>query len=257
LEYAILITKATSHKARTFLNAIATCEVITQYKPCDVLILYGLGGDDRRQVAADHLASGKPFVAFDLAYWDRHAVPRKFRMSINGNHPKGVMQGPYPGAQRFESSALKTGNVADPSGPIMLVGIGPKSNAVGAAGWVKNKAKELAAAFPGRQIVYRPKPNKPHEINHYPLSTGPIDAALEGISLVVCRHSNVAVDACRLGVPVVCDDGAAAAIYPSQLSDKDNQPDELTRLEFLHRLAWWQYSADEPELIWKWIKQCV
>lgn len=208
-------------------------------------------------VAAKHLESGKSFVAFDLGYWERNAIPRKFRMAINGHHPKGVMQGPYPGPQRFESANLRTGNVADPSGPIMLVGIGPKSNAVGADGWVRRKAKELAAAFPSRQVIYRPKPNKPIELSNYPISTGPIDAALEGISLVVCRHSNVAVDACRLGVPVVCDDGAAAEIYPSQLSDKDNQPSEAVRMEFLHRLAWWQYSSDEPDLIWKWIKRCV
>ena len=139
----------------------------------------------------------------------------------------------------------------------MLVGIGPKSNAVGAAGWVQSKARELMATFPGRKIVYRPKPNSPMELARFRLSVGPIDAALQGISLVVCRHSNVAVDACRMGVPVVCDDGAAAAIYPKLLSDKDNQPSEAVRMEFLHRLAWWQYSADEPELIWKWIKQCA
>jgi hypothetical protein len=231
--------------------------VITQYKPCNVLILYGLGGADRRQIAADHLASGKPFVAFDLGYWERNIEPRKFRMAVNGHHPKGVMNGDYPGARRFDSAGIRIGSVADPGGPIMLVGIGPKSNAVGADGWVRNKAKELEATFPGKQIIYRPKPNKAHEVDSYPISAGPIDAALEGMSLVVCRHSNVAVDACRLGVPVVCDDGAAVAIYPSQLSDKDNQPDEATRLEFLHRLAWWQYSADEPELIWKWIMRCV
>jgi hypothetical protein len=178
-------------------------------------------------------------------------------MAVNGHHPKDVMAGPDPGSDRFSAAGLPMGSVADPEGPIMLVGIGPKSNAVGADGWTRNKARELTALFPGRKIVYRPKPNKPLEVEHYPLSTGPIDRALEGISLVVCRHSNVAVDACRMGVPVVCDDGAAAAIYPKRLSDKDKQPSEAVRMEFLRRLAWWQYSQDEPELIWQWIKRCV
>jgi hypothetical protein len=82
-----------------------------------------------------------------------------------------------------------------------------------------------------------------------------IEAVLASASLVVCRHSNVAVDACRMGIPVVCNDGAAAAIYPSRLEDEAMQPSFETRAEFLRRLAWWQWSAAEMSsgAIWPWL----
>ena len=38
--------------------------------------------------------------------------------------------------------------------------------------------------------------------------TGTIADVLNGCSVVVCRHSNVAVDACIAGVPVECEGGA-------------------------------------------------
>ena len=52
---------------------------------------------------------------------------------------------------------------------------------------------------------------------------------------------------------VVTDDGAAAAIYPRRLEDWENQPSESTRTEFLDRLAWWQWSANESRSMWNWL----
>jgi hypothetical protein len=64
---------------------------------------------------------------------------------------------------------------------------------------------------------------------------------MRGCSLVVCRHSNVAIDACIAGVPVECDDGAAFALYRN-----GPQPDENARREFLGRLAWWNWGGTRP-----------
>jgi hypothetical protein len=138
----------------------------------------------------------------------------------------------------------------------MLVGNSPKANAVGAGGWAKTKSMELAKRMPERRIIYRPKPGKPAErgVIYHDISAGPIAQALEGVSLVVCRHSNVAVDACMAGVPVVCEGGAAAEIYPHTLEDAGIQPSYLVRREFLNRLAWWQWSADESVQAWKFIE---
>jgi len=71
----------------------------------------------------------------------------------------------------------------------------------------------------------------------------------------VCRHSNVAIDACRLGIPVVCEDGAAASIYPSRLEDEAQQPSEEARRQFLHRVAHWQWSESEIArgAPWPWL----
>lgn len=76
----------------------------------------------------------------------------------------------------------------------------------------------------------------------------PIDEALRGASLVVCRHSNVAVDACVAGIPVECDDGAAAALYRG-----NPNPTREQRAEFLRRLTFWEWRPDEAAQAWDWI----
>ncbi len=220
------------------------------YHPCDVLILYGLGGHDRLPVAERHCQSGRPFVAWDLGYWGRTSKERVFRFSINSNHPFDVMGGDYPDPARFESAGLPLRKVYDPGGPVLLIGNGPKSKVFGTAKWANRKSREIRQAFPGKKLVYRPKPGRTYEqVDDYDyLSDGPIEDALCGVSLVVCRHSNVAVDACRSGVPVVCDGGAATAIYPNTFDGI--QPSESIRKEFLHRLAWWQWSSGEALQAW-------
>ena len=255
----ILITPATAHKARRFLLSLAearpTVDVSSTYRDCDVLMLYGLGGADRLPIATAHLAKGKPFIAWDLGYWDRGRTGRKFRLSFNSNHPDSVMAGDSPPPDRFESAGLATGNVGNPAGPIMIVGNGAKSNAVWSRDWAAKKSIELAKRFPDRTIIYRPKPGHPMEsgVKYHSVSTGPIDDELHSISLVVCRHSNVAVDACRMGVPVVCDAGAASVIYPQSLDQKGNQPSEGQRMNFLNRLAHWQWGGDEAAQAWQFI----
>ena len=80
----------------------------------------------------------------------------------------------------------------------------------------------------------------------------PIQELLRGASLVICRHSNVAVDACIAGIPVECEDGAARWLYAAG----PVQPIER-RASFLRRLAWWQWQCDEMEDAWKFLGRFV
>lgn len=251
--FGVLITKRTSRKAVQFLHALHKSAIrlgldvarIDRYEPCDVLVLYGLGGEDRQAAVKEHAGT---FIAWDLGYWDRFTL---WRFSFNDYHPTAdVMRGSV--GRRLTLPVTDHGG--DPNGPIMLIGNGPKSNAVGAEGWACAKSLEIRAAYPEKKILYRPKPKRPIErgVVFDGLSTGPIDAELRGVSLVVCRHSNVAVDACFQGVPVVCDAGAASLIYP-QLFD-GAQPSAEDRRDFLNRLSWWQYSASEADLAWQFIQ---
>lgn len=258
MDIGILITPRTSAKGSRLLHAfheVVESRVFKTYQPCDVLMLFGLGGADRLPVAEAHLAKGKPFITWDLAYWDRDGPDRKFRFSINHNHPRRVMEGQSPSPDRFRESGLPVTESYNPDGPIVLIGNGPKTNAVWSKGWTAGKSRELRDRFPGKKILYRPKPGKPIEpgVVYDGLSHGPIGKALKGASLVVCRHSNVAVDACRMGIPVVCDDGAAASIYPKELDGV--QPDRETRQDFLNRLAWWQWSPKEAGEAWPFIME--
>jgi hypothetical protein len=223
--------------------------------------LYGLGGPDRLPVAHNHLLQGGRYVAFDIGYWHREVERRKFRVSINGFHSPQLVMRTRNDPSRWNQSGLQVTKSGNPDGPILLIGNAPKSNAVGANGWSKAKAREIRAALPGRHVLYRPKPKRPMEagVDCDGISDGPIEGALANASLVVCRHSNVAVDACRMGVPVVCEDGAAAAIYPQELKDYERQPPSDVRMEFLHRLAWWQWTAAECQrpLFWEWLEEAL
>jgi hypothetical protein len=225
----------------------------TGIRPDSWLVLYGLGAPDRcRHATRPNL------IAFDVGYWERKASYRKFRVSIGGYHPPSwIFRGPRPSPERWESACLPIQKRGDRNGPILLVGNGPKSTAVGAEGWAAAKSREIRAAFPGKTIWYKPKPNRPHEpgVVYDAVVEGNIDDVLAKCSLVVCRHSNVSVDACRLGVPAVCEDGAGAAIFPGALADFEHQPESQLREEFLHRLAWWQWTRRECEsgAFWQWI----
>lgn len=226
-----------------------------------VLMLYGLGGADRLPVAHNHLLQGGRYVAFDIGYWDREIERRKFRVAINGFHSPQLVMRTRNDPIRWAQSGLEVVDAWNPDRPILLIGNAPKSNAVGASGWTQAKAREIREVFPGRELFYRPKPKRPREdgVEWDGLSECPIEDALLNASLVVCRHSNVAVDACRMGVPVVCDDGAAAAIYPQALTEYKNQPTLDVRMDFLHRLAWWQWTPAECEgpVFWDWLESVL
>lgn len=222
-----------------------------------VLMLYGLGGWDRLPHAKQHMASGGHVISWDAGYWERKTDDRKYRVSFDGFHcPDRIMRGPDPGPDRWNESGLSITDRHHPKGDIILVGNGPKSGAVGAAGWAAAKSREIRKVFPGRRIVYRPKRNfiEPDVIRDGVANEEKIEKVLASAALVVCRHSNVAVDACRMSIPVVCDDGAASCIYPHSVKDTTQPPPELRR-EFLHRLAWWQWSHGEAEAgtPWPWI----
>jgi hypothetical protein len=230
------------------------------YKPRSgsTLVLYGLGGNDRLPHAIQHQDRGGHVVSWDAGYWDRKTVDRRYRISIDGFHcPHRIMGGENPGPVRWNASGLAIEKRARGRGDIILIGNGPKSGAVGAAGWAATKSREIREKIPGRRIVYRPKRHyiEPGVMSDAAALGVSIEKVLEQASLVVCRHSNVAVDACRLGIPVVCEDGAAAAIYPSRLEDARAQPSEETRREFLHRLAWWQWTESEIRRgdCWPWL----
>lgn len=215
-----------------------------------VLVIYGPGEHRRRRITQTHRQLGGKVVMWDLGYFDR---PEGMRMSVDTLHPtrEQLLMSPLLGRRTFQLR-----EDADPDGPVLLVGLGEKSLAaykLQPLQWERAAVERIQRRLPGREIVWRPKgPQVRSLAGVRPEAEGTIEDALRGKSLVVCRHSNVGVDAAVAGVPVWCDDGAAAALYGDGPA-----PTSAQRLQFLNRLSWWNWSPGEAAQCWEWIRRCV
>ncbi len=216
----------------------------------DWLMLWGPGAPNRWPAMAAQLEiAGRHVICCDLAYWDRN---RKVRISIDAPHPaKWVMRRDWP-TTRVRADGIRRGACWDAKGPILVAGIGEKAK-VQYGGAVQDWEAEMMQAcerrWPGRRILYRPKPKAPPE---------QIDGALQGVSLVITWHSNVAVDAIRMGVPVVCKDGAAAAVCPAELPAVVAPLSTDLTDRFLANLAWFQWDPmTEAGACWAWLQELL
>lgn len=225
----------------------------------DVLVLWGVGSPLRWPAMQQQLDRGKHYIGFDLAYWNREI---KFRLTIDAAHPQAwVMSQNWP-SERFADDHPVLGNVWDPCGPVVIAGIGVKSKVqYGAARVLKWEYEQITLCrHAGRSVIYRQKNGLGEVPSGVPLAgTALIDTVLRGASLVVTWHSNVAIDAIRLGIPAVCCDGAAAAVCPSTVSAQGAfVPLEAgIRDRFLQNLAWFQWAPDEASTCWRFLQDVL
>ncbi len=215
------------------------------------LMLYGPGSPVKFPIVKRHLKYGGRVAMWDLGYWDRKDA---MRLSIDNLHPSPEQIARSPTIARREFFLRED---ADPKGHILLVGLGPKSVWAYGLGmmqeWERAKLEDLRKRYPNREIRWRPKGTNPAPLMDLKLLHGvPIEEALKGCSLLVCRHSNAAVDACIAGVPVECEDGAAYALYRN-----NPNPTREQRAEFLARLTWWEWNRTEAAAAWDWIEGAI
>ncbi len=198
-------------------------------------------------------------LALDLAYWDR---ARKFRVSIDGPHPQQwILRRDWPAA-RLSADGIRPVSTWKPSGAVIVAGIGRKARVqYGEAVdvWERQMMAEAAQRWPGRPVLYRPKQkDAPIPAGAVLAPDRPIETAMQQASLVITWHSNVAVDAIRAGVPVICRDGAAAAVCPSAFGPDDPTPlEESIRDRFLQNLAWFQWMPSEAAEFWRWVPEVL
>lgn len=250
----ILMDPNTSMKATRMLTALAgaiarhTRVVVTKaYQgACDWVVIYGYGAPDRDAARKAHVRSGRHAWLWDLGYFDRQRV---LRCSIDHDHPQAYLDRTFPEPSRFDSLKIKLREDANPDGHILLIGLGRKSRAyLDEQQWEKSRLATLRHRFPGRDIIYRPKPGSPPvQLDCKADGETPIETLLRGCALVSCRHSNVAVDAAVAGVPFECEDGAAMWLQAKPYTREN-------RLDFLRRLVWWQWRPEEAGAAWKFIQ---
>lgn len=254
--YEILIDTPMASRGLQMLKSLALAgpiakTITTTYQGIHKwLIVYGAGKDNRWAAINHHHAKGGRFIVWDLGYWNRET---SMRMAVDGLHPNVETFALVPTEGQRERIVLREDS--NPEGPILLVGMGRKSARLhyGDEGvWERNTLDQLLHTYPGKKVVYRPK-DKSRIVNlrgAETRATGGIEDVLKGCSLVVCRHSNVGVDACFAGIPVQSEDGAACLLYKG-----NPNPTREQRHEFLRRLGWFNWSPKEARQVWNWIER--
>lgn len=225
------------------------------------LMVWGPGNPTRRDTIAAHVATGGHAICFDLAYWQRD---RKIRVSFDAPHPQAYVMRSALSADRLVADGIVLTNEWNPAGPVVIAGLGPKALVQYGKGavseWEGDMMRACAARWP-MPIIYRPKKDE----NDAPAWAtqvsrgGAIETVLRGASLVITWHSNVAVDAIRMGIPVVCRDGAAAAVCPSTLPDEivPRPLATVVRDQFLANLAWFQWRPSEARGLWRFATEML
>lgn len=272
--FELLVTPDTRGRGGKILNAMRTSAVkygidanVTQQYigNCETLVMWGAGELRRSKYMKDHLAKGGHVIIWDMGYWHgKHAIPENSlsRISVDHMHPqKFVMQFDFD-RSRFDSYGIEVKNFYDPNGHVLLVGMGDKSCAsfgINHGQWEFEALRRIlnSESLRDRKIIYRPKPNTKHHLKWgFTNGTSPITELLNGCALVVCRHSNVAVDAIIHGVPVACEDGAARAIYDEKVQIKHVVSSEVA-LQFLSNISHYHYTIGEvlEGQVWKLLQK--
>lgn len=249
----ILIEPNMSSYGTEMLKALAKVEGKVVSKPTGndkALMIYGVGHQGRKVIAEQHLAAGGHLVLWDLGYC-RDKFKGAMRLSFNEWHPQNYLDRAPLDGSRWGRMNTPLRNDFDPDGPVVLIGLGPKTRAIiSDPDWELTTYSGLKARFPKRKVIFRPKPKRPYPAFSCELSLGgPIENVIKGASLVVVRHSNVAVDAVIAGVPFEASDGAAR-----WLEGKPYTPEN--RLEFLFRLWYFNWTANEAKEAWRMIHRC-
>ena len=215
----------------------------------DWLVLFGVGAAVNDRARRWQLARGGRVLMWDLGYVDRKKAVGHLRMSIDADHPQHWLGKTEVSPDRWGRLDVPLRSEADPEGPVLLIGLGRKSRAyLRLPNWERDMLTRLRKRFGDRQIIFRPKGK---DLTQLPCATDretPIEQLLCGASLVVCRHSNAAVDAAIGGVPFEAQDGAAMWLQRREFTPAN-------RLDFLQRLAWWQWRANEAAEAWAFAKR--
>jgi len=222
---------------------------------CELLMVYGTGHPVRRPWQQQHLARGGRMIGWDLGYWGRRDNGTfAMRCTLDADHPQRFLR-PEPG-DRWARAGIELREDCNPAGHILVVGMSPKAHrahGMKPLSWETQAVRAARAVADGRLVLYKPKrPGEPVPPGVAVVQTKNITEALRGASLVVCRHSNAAVDACIAGVPVVCEDGAASALYTGKITSP-TVPTREQRLAFLQSLAWWQWTPEEAAHAWNYL----
>lgn len=209
--------------------------VASPLQPADAAVCYGWKHHARYSFY-------RQFVYADMGYWQRENY---YRVAVNGWSAARYVRAGLP-STRFDRLGLRIAPWGEGQ-EVIVAGSTAKAAAdhgFGYMEWERRAIERLKDC--GRPVVYRPKPNdaQARAIPGVRTDTRPISESLRAAAGWVTHHSNSAVDALLAGVPVHCEIGAAAAMSVP-LDQIANAPWLEGREQFLHDVAWLQWTVDE------------
>lgn len=242
------VRRLKSARALDKFAALDGCTITDSYQgESDWLVVWGASAQVQRDAFNAHRAKGRNVMCLDMGYYSTELGA--VRMSINAPHPQELAKAitePRPG---FVVPALD--DFYNPDGHILVAGMGTKSRqGLGMEGWnwERDQVRKLSNAYPGRRIMYRPKPRQRETIEGtIDASEGQIGQYLRGCSLVVVHHSNIVVDCALHGLPCVAYGGIGIIGYNSSIENPAPRLLGGARDGFLNRVAWFNWLPTEFE----------
>jgi hypothetical protein len=244
---------------------IGDCQDFDGKPEGDMAILWGLSAQTRDVIAA-YRAAGKRTLMLDKAAIRKKGRSRHYRVLLDGGTSLSLTQKRRP-SDRWEA---------------MDIGLQPWSKKGEAVVYATNSqlvhdfwrltpvedlaaetVGEIASRAPGREIVYRPKPQniefKPIEGARLSLKPERIEDILRGAHCLVTHTSHCSIDALIAGVPVIClgpNPAQQLAGRSLELLTDPPIPDDRARHQFFCNLAYCQWSREEIESgeMWAFIK---
>jgi hypothetical protein len=217
-------------------------------------------GVKSRELYRAYHDQGTHIVYLDKGY-ARHARPgpvkvwEYWRASLDAHHPTQFLGKPDMPADRSDDLGLVLKPWRKSGDRIVVAGSSQKYHDFYGlrhpTQWAQKLVKQIRAAMPAAQIVYRPKPSwkeaVPIEGTKFSRS-GDIFDVLEGAWCLVTHGSNAVFEAVCEGVPcVVLGDAVAKPISSTSVEDVANPrlASYQERHQWLANLAYWQWTLPE------------
>lgn len=250
IEYEILIRPNPSPWRRLAIHSIAKAtkgQITTEYSGISRWLII-IGWTETTQSAVDlHQSKNKPVIFLDMGQLTRDRT--EYKISVNRLYPSSQLH--LAGTtDRFTRHNIQlTDNSYDPHGHILLVGASDNATSTykyKIHEWEHQQIKSIKRVFGNRDIVYRPKPVCPSQIEGtIDGSPGNIYKWLDGCALSVVLNSWVAVESAICGVPCVAYNGIGKKIFNHPISADVPMLTKEQRLQFLHQVSWFEWNCSE------------
>lgn len=216
----------------------------------DVAVFYGLS----KPILSGYSRPPHRAVFLDLGYWAREGQEGSHKITVNSRHPTNYFQRKAHEPSRFSRLGIGIRPWRNSGRSIMVVGMSAKAaNAQGFAPeeWERQTVAALRC-ITDRPIIYRPKPNwagaQPipgAEFQRGHPQGNDVPQQLRDVFCVVTHHSNVAVDALLMGVPVFSVEGIASVLSTKSLEKIDAPLRPEGREQWAYDAAYTQWTVSE------------